>query len=460
MKTLLIAGDRSGSGKTSITLALAALLRKRFIVQTFKVGMDYIDPSYLTGVTGRPCRNLDGYVMTADEIRGIYNHGCQGAEVALVEGVRGLYEGAEALSNKGSTAEVARLLDLNVVLVINARSITRSAAAIVKGFMAFDPEVKICGVILNNVMGERHREKAVAAIEHYCGVPVIGAIPRLEEMHLAMRHLGLVPYREGQEGTEFCNRIQAITDLIGQYISIDRLLELAGDVTPAPSPAYLLPAAEQDLTIGVAYDEAFNFYYAELFDILAAGGAGVVRFSPIHDTLPKADGYIFGGGYPELFGVELEANTRMREAVRAAALAGTPIYAECGGLMYLTGAIVLKEGWQQSTREQSFRMCGVFTGTTVMPAARVVTYVEGSSAADSPMGAHPFRGHAFHYSDVDLAPDTRYAYTLTRGVGITGNADGALRYNTLGAYCHLHPVSSRGMFAAFLRACRAARTEA
>jgi cobyrinic acid a,c-diamide synthase len=460
MKTLLIAGDRSGSGKTSITLALAALLRKRFSVQTFKVGMDYIDPSYLTGVTGRPCRNLDGYVMTADEIRGIYNHGCQGAEVALVEGVRGLYEGAEALSNKGSTAEVARLLDLNVVLVINARSITRSAAAIVKGFMAFDPEVKIRGVILNNVMGERHKEKAITAVEHYCGVPVIGAIPRLEEMHLAMRHLGLVPYREGEEGSEFRDRIQAITDLIGQYVSVDRLLELAGDVTPAPSPEYLNPAVNRDLTIGVAYDEAFNFYYAELFDILAAGGAEVVRFSPVHDTLPRADGYIFGGGYPELFGAELTANTRMREAVRAAALAGTPIYAECGGLMYLTEAIVLKQGWQQSTQEQTYRMCGVYAGRTVMPAARVVTYVEGSSAADSPMGASRFRGHAFHYSDVDLTKETRYAYTLTRGVGITGDADGALFNNTLGAYCHLHPVSSREMFAAFLRACRSGRTEA
>lgn len=217
---------------------------------------------------------------------------------------------------------------------------------------------------------------------------------------------------------------------------------------------------EKDLTIGVAYDEAFNFYYAELFDILAAGGAEVIRFSPVHDDLPKADGYIFGGGYPELFGAELTANTRMREAVRARALAGTPIYAECGGLMYLTEAIVLKKGWQQSTQEQVYQMCGVYTGRTVMPAARVVTYVEGSSAGDSPMGASRFRGHAFHYSDVDLASDTRYAYALTRGVGITGNADGALVHHTIGAYCHLHPVSSREMFAAFIRACRSARIEA
>ena len=196
MKSFLIAGDRSGSGKTSVTLALSALLSADRTVQTFKVGMDYIDPSYLTGVTGRPCRNLDGYVMSPEEVRAVYAHGCRGADIAVVEGVRGLFEGAEALTDLGSTAAIAKQLDLPVILVINARSITRSAAAIVKGFLAFDPDVDIRGVILNNVTGTRHREKAVRAIEHYCGIPVIGTIPRTEEMELAMRHLGLVPDRK------------------------------------------------------------------------------------------------------------------------------------------------------------------------------------------------------------------------------------------------------------------------
>ena len=174
MKGLLIAGDRSGSGKTSITLALSALLAASRNVQTFKVGMDYVDPSYLTGVTGRPCRNLDGYVMSPEVVRAVFSHGCRGADIAIVEGVRGLFEGAEALTDLGSTAAIAKQLDLPVVLVIDARSITRSAAAIVRGFQAFDPDVRIQGVILNKVSGARHREKTVQAVEHYCGVPMTG----------------------------------------------------------------------------------------------------------------------------------------------------------------------------------------------------------------------------------------------------------------------------------------------
>ncbi|MFA5212896.1 MAG: AAA family ATPase, partial [Methanoregula sp.] len=182
MRSLVVTGDRSGSGKTSITLALAALLSHDQTVQTFKVGMDYIDPSYLAAVSGRPCRNLDSYTMSPAQVNDIFAFGCRGADIALVEGVRGLYEGAEALSDTGSTAAIAKALALPVVLVVSAQSITRSAAAIVKGFQAFDPEIRIAGVILNNVKGGTHKAKAVTAIEHYCHVPVIGAIPRMEEM--------------------------------------------------------------------------------------------------------------------------------------------------------------------------------------------------------------------------------------------------------------------------------------
>ncbi|NMC90025.1 MAG: hydrogenobyrinic acid a,c-diamide synthase (glutamine-hydrolyzing), partial [Methanomicrobiales archaeon] len=227
MKGLLIAGDRSGSGKTSITLALSALLSRSRTVQTFKVGMDYVDPSYLTGVTGRACRNLDDYVMNRDELEAVFSHGCRGADVAIVEGVRGLFEGAEALTDLGSTAAVAKHLALPVVLVVDARSITRSAAAIVKGFQAFDPDVAIRGVILNKISGARHREKTIRAVEHYCGIPVIGAIPRMEEMELAARYLGLVPYREGVGGEGFAERIDIIKSVIGEHVDLDALLEIA-----------------------------------------------------------------------------------------------------------------------------------------------------------------------------------------------------------------------------------------
>ena len=453
MKSFLVAGDRSGSGKTSITLALSALLSTDRIVQTFKVGMDYIDPSYLAGVTGRPCRNLDGYVMSPDEVRAVYAHGCRGADVAVVEGVRGLFEGAEALTDLGSTAAIAKQLDLPVVLVVNARSITRSAAALVKGFVTFDTDVDIRGVILNNVTGTRHREKAVRAIEHYCGIPVVGVIPRTEEMELAMRHLGLVPYREGQEHGEFLSRIETVKRMIANHVDLDGLLALAREGEPPAEENSVYKAADPDVRIGVALDEAFNFYYADLFDILASCGAETVPFSPIHDRLPEADGYVLGGGYPELFGAELEANTAMREGLREVSRNGTPIYAECGGLIYLTDRMVLAPGFAGSG-EETYDLAGVFAGETRMPARRMLGYVVGTSAAGSPMGEAAFRGHEFHYSSVDLAPETRFAYRLSRGSGIRDGFDGAVRDRTIGSYTHLHPVTSRGMLAHFVDCCR------
>lgn len=455
MRQILITGDRSGSGKTSITLALAALLSKEHTVQTFKAGMDYIDPSYLSAVSGRPCRNLDSFTLSDAQIRDVFRYGCRGAEMAIVEGVRGLYEGADALTDTGSTAAIAKTLRLPVILVVSAQSITRSSAAIVKGFQAFDPTIRIAGVILNNVRGGSHTAKATTAIEHYCGVPVIGAIPRMEEMQLAMRHLGLVPWREGSGRGDFDARIGTITEMIGQYVDRDRFVALMKeDTTPEkPSPIFD-KSPERDVRIGIALDEAFNFYYADLFDILHTLGAECVPFSPVRDRLPEADGYIFGGGYPELFVRELETNHRMREAIRDVSGNGVPVYAECGGLMYLTERMILRKGWQGSATDQRGEMCGVFAGETRMPARRVVSYVEGRADTGSPVGRASFRGHEFHYSEVVLSPDTRFAYTLTRGIGIRDNYDGAVIRNTLGSYTHLHPVASLGMFRHFVGLCR------
>ncbi len=455
MKQILITGDRSGSGKTSITLALTAILAKKYRVQTFKVGMDYIDPSYLAAVSGRPCRNLDSFALSTDQIGEIFSYGCRNADIAIVEGVRGLYEGAEALTDVGSTAAIAKELDLPVILVVSAQSITRSAAALVKGFQEFDPKIRIVGVILNNVKGGSHKAKAVTAIEHYCKVPVIGAIPRMEEMQLTMRHLGLVPYREGAGKGDFDTRIHTITDMIGKYVDLERLLSLMKDSSlPLHASPSFEKTIEPDAKIGVAFDEAFNFYYADLFDVLRSLGAEPVMFSPVHDTLPDADGYIIGGGYPELYARELESNQEMRDAIRTASKNGTPIYAECGGLMYLTDRIVLHAGWQGATAEQHYAMCGVFSGETHMPARRVVSYVKGTSDATSPVGQAQFSGHEFHHSDVVLSPDTRFAYHLSRGIGIRDNFDGAVIDNTLGSYTHLHPVGSKGMLEHFVQLCR------
>jgi cobyrinic acid a,c-diamide synthase len=461
MKGVVISGDRSGSGKTSVTLALAALLARDRTVQTFKVGMDYIDPSYLSAVTGRPCRNLDGFVLSRSENRAIFNAANRGADLSIVEGVRGLFEGAEAIEDSGSTAEIAKLLDLPVVLVVNARSITRSAAALVRGFQVLDPGISIAGVILNNVSGPSHRDKAVRAIEHFCNLPVIGAIPPLEEMQLAMRHLGLVPYREGSETTGFLERIETVTRLIGEYVSLEGLIRVMKEY-PAPVGRPLIAASERepDVRLAIAHDEAFNFYYADLEDVLASYGAEVIRFSPCHDSLPDADGYVLGGGYPEMHAESLEANTLCREGLREVAENSIPIYGECGGLIYLTDRLRLAAGWQGAPSEEVFELAGVFNGETKMPARRVVTYVEGRSEPSSPMGEGTFRGHAFHYSEVRLERGTRYAYTLSRGAGIDGSSDGALIRNALGAYSHLHPVAARRMFGAFVDRCRIVKSEA
>jgi cobyrinic acid a,c-diamide synthase len=455
MKQILITGDRSGSGKTSITLALAALLSKKNRVQTFKVGMDYIDPSYLSAATGRPCRNLDSFTLSDKQIHEIFQYGCRNTDIAIVEGVRGLYEGAEALNDSGSTASVAKSLNLPVVLVVSAQSITRSAAALVKGFQEFDRDIHIAGVILNNIKGKSHKEKAITAIEHYCGIPVIGAIPRMDEMQLAMRHLGLVPYREGAGRGDFDARIATITNMIEHYVDLEGFQKLMTDIPQSHEGTAIFDnTVNRDTRIGVALDEAFNFYYADLFDVLHTEGAEYVPFSPVHDRLPEADGYIIGGGYPELFVKELEANHPMREAILEVSRNGSPVYAECGGLMYLTDRMNLQKGWQGSQSDQSFEMCKVFSGETRMPARRVVSYVEGKSVSDSPLGAATFRGHEFHYSDVRLSTDTRYAYELFRGIGIHDNLDGAVINNTLASYTHLHPVASEGMFRHFVGLCR------
>ena len=455
MKSLLITGDRSGSGKTSITLAISALLAREYNVQTFKVAMDYIDPSYLTGVTGRPCRNLDSFVMDEGLVRTVYDNACRGADIAIVEGVRGLYEGSDAITDEGSTASIAKQLDLNVILAVDARSITRSAAALVKGFMAFDPEVRIKGVILNQVRGKKHEEKARRAIEHFCGIPVLGAIPQTEAMQLTMRHLGLVPYLEGKGKDEFLQKIETVTEVIGEHVDMDRLLEIAGSSdAPTEQPAMFRPAETTDVRIGVAIDEAFNFYYNDLFDLLPAWGAEIVPFSPIHDRLPEADGYIFGGGYPELFAPELERNDAMREAVREVCASDVPVYAECGGLIYLTKCVVLKKEWNNDVTDTSYEMAGVFDGFTRMPTRRVIGYVRGTSSAKSPLGASSFAGHEFHHTDVILPKDTRYTYRLSRGIGIRDNLDGALVHRTQASYTHLNPSASAPMFAHFVQECR------
>jgi cobyrinic acid a,c-diamide synthase len=449
---ILIAGDRSSSGKTTIVAGLLSALRGRSLrVQPFKVAMDYIDPSYHTWITGRSCRNLDGYLMTRAAVEEIYDHAAKGADIAVIEGVRGLYEGYDG--DLGSTAQIAKLLHTPVIFVVDARSITRSCAALVKGYMDFDRDVQFQGVILNKVGSERHAQKAIKEIERHAGVEVVGVIRRNEDMHLAMRHLGLVPVLEGKTRHEgFAERVDRIRQIVEEGLDLDRIMEIAREAQPLPEvepDLYRKNALGQGLRIGVAQDEAFNFYYRDNLEMIELAGAEVVPFSPVHDrTLPQLDGIYIGGGYPELYGRELSENCSMRQSLLQAHEKDLPIYAECGGLMYLSRDIE----WDGERQD----MVGLVPGRSQRGSTRVVSYVHGALTQDCPLGPKgaAIMGHEFHHSEMLMDKGVNYAIRLERGTGIKDGWDGMCEGNLMASYTHIHSASFRGFPAEFLRACR------
>jgi cobyrinic acid a,c-diamide synthase len=472
---ILISADRSSSGKTTISMGLMAVLVSRgYKVQPFKVALDYIDPSYHTEITGRFCRNLDGYLMDENGILDVYTHACEAgekADIAIIEGVRGLYEGFESLSDLGSTAQIAKILKCPVIFVINARSITRSSAALINGYRNFDPDVEIAGVILNNIGSRRHAEKAKEAIEHYTGIPVIGIVPRDPAMQISMRHLGLMPALEGRRRLGdggFEARLHGIEEIINKGIDVDRFMEIAKSAKSLKSPdnsvfSAVSGAGAPKPKIGVALDEAFNFYYRDNIDLLKLAGAEIVYFSPVRDnSLPEVDGLYIGGGYPELFAAELEANQSMRQDIKKASIAGMPIYAECGGLMYLTEKIstgIPGKGTYHdaSMPESTYSMVGALPGHTIMGQTRVVSYNIGTLNKDCILGkkGNNFKGHEFHHSEIrEIPEDAEFAITLSRGTGITNGMDGLISENTLGSYAHLHGVAYRELASSLVEAAR------
>ncbi len=464
---ILIAGDRSSAGKTTISIGIMSVLRDMgYKVQPFKVGLDFIDPSYHTEVTDRFSRNLDGYIMTEDAIREVFSHAVKDADIAVIEGVRGLFEGLEATSDIGSTAQIAKILQCPVILVINARSITRSAAALVSGYKSFDPDVNIVGVILNNIGSSRHGEKARRAIEVYNDIDVIGEIPRNDSMKISMRHLGLIPALEGRKRlANFADNMVLIKNIIKEGIDIDRLIlyALSARNIIRPDENIFKPKYNRNkIRIGVALDEAFNFYYQDNLELLQLTGAELIYFSPIKDgILPDVDGLYIGGGYPELFAQELEDNISMRESIKQASEEGLPIYAECGGLMYLTQDIntdILKNRnyYNTETKGGTFQMVGAVPGRTLMGNKRVISYNVGSFIKDNVIGktGATFIGHEFHHSEIINIPEnTDFAIKLNRGTGIKGDLDGMLVNNTMAAYAHLHAASYTDFANAFVNFC-------
>jgi cobyrinic acid a,c-diamide synthase len=439
---ILISAAHKSSGKTTVSIGLCAALKQRGLaVQPFKKGPDFIDPMWLGKASGRACRNLDFYLMERDEIRAMFARHTSGADISLVEGNKGLYDGL-SLDGSNSNAALAELLHLPVVLVIDARGMTRGIAPLILGYQAFDKNINIAGVILNNLGGTRHESKLRAVIEHYTNVPVLGAVQHNPQLQIVERHLGLMPSNEAGAAAQ---KIAEIGALIAAQVDIDRLIAIASSAPDLQLPAAVpAPAStpSHKVRIALARDKAFGFYYADDLDALQAAGAELVPFDTLTAKhLPEADGLFIGGGFPEVFMSELEANTSLREDIRTAIEAGLPVYAECGGLMYLARSL----SWQGRT----CKMVGIIPGDIVMHGKPVGRgYVRLKETATHPWprlssSDGEIRGHEFHYSSLEnLGTGITYVFDVLRGHGIDGQRDGIVYKNVLACYAHLRSLNT------------------
>ena len=458
MNRLLISAAHKSSGKTTLTVGLCAALRERgHVVQPFKKGPDYIDPMWLTLASGRDCHNLDFYLMGHDEIRRTFTQQAHGADVAVIEGNKGLYDGLD-LDGSNSNAALATLLSAPVVLVIDARGMTRGIAPLILGYQAFDPNVRIAGVILNQLGGSRHESKLRAVIEHYTDVQVLGAVHFDERLAIAERHLGLVP---SNEATAADARIRAIAGAVAEQVDLEKLLAVAGTAPALPTPEVpnMAPPRIPDVRIGVARDAAFGFYYPGDLAALRRAGADLIMFDTLATPdLPPVDALFIGGGFPETQMEALEANASLRAQIRDAIDRGMPVYAECGGLMYLTRSI----RWGEKKHE----MVGAIPADTVMhprPVGRgyIALRENGnnpwpSAGAEAP---NEIRGHEFHYSSLEnVSPDLTYAYDVLRGHGIDGARDGIVHRNVLACYGHLRDLENNHWASRFVEFARRVRT--
>jgi cobyrinic acid a,c-diamide synthase len=435
----LVSAAHKSSGKTMVSIGLCAALSARgHAVQPFKKGPDYIDPMWLSQAAGHACRNLDLYLMERDDIVATFAR--HSLEVNLVEGNKGLYDGL-ALDGSNSNAALAKMLDLPVFLVIDARGMTRGIAPLILGYQAFDKDIRIAGVILNNLGGKRHESKLRQVIEHYTDVPVIGAIQHDERLSIVERHLGLMPSNESHVAS---SKIKQIGEAIAEQVDLEKLLALSQTpVLDVPHTALVRPMPIADkVRIAIARDRSFGFYYADDLDALQAAGAELVPFDALRDAhLPQVDGLYIGGGFPETCATELEANSSLRGEIKRAIESGLPTYAECGGLMYLSRSI--------DYQGRTFQMVGAIPGDIKMHAKPIGRgYVHLREDVEHPwprpdVPARQIKAHEFHYSSLENLPsDTRFAYHVERGFGIDGVRDGLLLHNLLASYTHLRTIGS------------------
>ncbi|MFN8490423.1 MAG: cobyrinate a,c-diamide synthase [Caldilineaceae bacterium] len=452
MKRLMLAAPMSGSGKTTIAAGLiAALAARRLRVAPFKVGPDYIDPSYHTLAAGLPAHNLDAWLLPPERISASFARRTQDADVAIIEGMMGLFDGFSGTDDTGSAAHIAHLLGAPVILILDASAMARSAAAIVRGFRDFDPQVRIAGVILNRVGGAGHAQMVQTAIESATGVPVVGYLTQDAALHLPERHLGLIPTAEPGRWQAWS---ELVRDRVAQTVQLDRLLAIADSAGPMPTAQTADPFAQHTASprakLAIAHDEAFNFVYADNLDLLQAAGAELVEFSPLHDaTLPVgAQGIYLCGGFPELYAAQLAANQSLLADLRKAGTQGLPIYAECGGLMLLTEAIVDGNG-------AVHRMAGLLPGRSVMTPRLTIGYRTAQALQTNwlSQAGETIRGHEFHHSVwQDRLADLPFAYILQADAYHHEEQEGACLGNVVASYLHLHFLAQPILAERFVRA--------
>lgn len=448
---LVIAGTHSGAGKTTVATGLMAALSSKMRVQPFKVGPDYIDPAYHTFITDRKSRNLDGWMLEEDVVRYLFRKNMQGADIGIIEGVMGLYDGAEVNSQRGSTAHIAKVLGAPVVLVVDGSAMAASAGAMVLGYKSFDQELNLAGVIFNNIGGHGHYLILKEAVEKYTGIRVFGYLLKNKEVQLPSRHLGLVPSGEIASLRE---KLSQLASLVEKTVEVEELVKLAGNwLQEFPANSYTLKGQrEYPVKVAVAYDKAFNFYYWDNLELLEELGATIEFFSPLEDRRlsPGIEAIIWGGGFPEVFADKLEQNITMKMDLKKSLSQGLPYYAECGGLMYLTDSLQDFEG-------AKYQMVGWLQGDCCMTSrlqrfgyAHLILQQECIWGKEG----EKTRVHEFHRSKTDIvASPAAYNLTKQRNGKITKQWEcGYMKGNGVAGYAHLHLYSNTKFAENFLKA--------
>ncbi|MFE8697141.1 cobyrinate a,c-diamide synthase [Cytobacillus sp. FJAT-53684] len=431
---IVVAGTGSGVGKTTVAIGLMAAYKALgYSVQGFKCGPDYIDPTYQTAVTGRKSRNLDSWMCSDLAVKEIFVRGCQGADVAIIEGVMGLFDGKDPFSDTGSAAEIAMITNSPVLLVVDCAGMARSAAAIVKGFQVLSPTVHLCGVVANRVGSEGHYELIQKAVETECGIPVIGYLTKDERLCMPERHLGLVPSIERGELKPF---FDLLSDTIQNNFDLNRLYQIMGSET-IESPTVLFGTQkrqESKVRMAVAMDEAFHFYYPENLELLELSGAELVFFSPLNGEQVPSDvhGLYIGGGFPEEFAAALSVQKDLLLSVREAIQSGMPTLAECGGFMFLSESIKTVSG-------EEYPMVGLIPGKVKMHTKLAALGYREVKGMDKNFLIRPddrARGHEFHYSTFEPTGESTSAYTSSGRRGT--KQEGFLLNNLVAGYTHIH----------------------